>query len=80
MFRFFIYSQVFWDKTGLSNKYVSLFTRGVFSAPPSPTPKKNVYEEARMIVKIEVVFSIAFQPDYRDLIYKHSTNVLLLLP
>ena len=51
---YFVFScfQVFWDKTGLSNEYVSLFTRGVF-------PKmKNVYEEAKLIVKIEVVFSL----------------------
>ena len=53
---------MFWDKTGLSNEYASLFTRGVF-------PKiKNVYEEAKVIVKIEAVFFIVFQPDYRDLI------------
>ena len=54
--------QVFWNKTGLSNDYASLFTRGVF-------PRiKNVHEEAKVIVKIEAVFFIVFQPDYRDLI------------
>ena len=33
-----------------------------------------------MIVKIETTFFIFLKPDYRDLIQKHSTNVLLLLP
>ena len=33
-----------------------------------------------MIVKIEPVLFIVFKPDYRDLVKKHSKNVLLLLP
>ena len=71
IFRFSICFQAFWDKTGLSNKFASLFTRGVFSKI------KNVYEEAKVIIEIviviEVVFFIVFKPDYRDLIQKHKT-------
>ena len=59
---YFIFSYVFRDKTGLSNEYVLLFTRGAF-------PKiKNVCEEAKAIVKIEAVLFIIFKPNYRDLI------------
>ena len=62
IFHFFKCFQVCWDKAGLSNEYVSLFTRGAF-------PKiKNVCEEAKAIVKIEAVFFIIFKPNYRDLI------------
>ena len=45
-----------------------------------PQNKKNVCEEAKVIAKIEAVFFILFKPDYRDLIQKHSANILLLLP
>ena len=63
IFLFFLCFQAFWDKAGLSNEYVSLFTRGIF-----PKIKKNVYEEAKVIVKIEAVFFFVFKPVYKDLI------------
>ena len=34
----------------------------------SQKQKKNVYEEAKVIVKIEAVFFIVFKPDYKDFI------------
>ena len=41
---------------------------------------KNVCGEAKVIVKTDAVFFVVFKPDYRDFIYKHSTNILMLLP
>ena len=67
---YFVFScfQVFWDKTGLSNEYVSLFPRGVF-----PTIK-NVYEETKVIVKIEDYFSLFFN-QITEILSRHTPQM-----
>ena len=40
----------------------TFYTKGILQN------KKNVCVEAKVIVKIDVVFFIVFKPDYRDLI------------
>ena len=57
-----MFSGIWGQSRSLKRKCVTFHARGV------PRNKKNVYEEAKVMVKTEAAFLIVFKPDYRDVI------------